>query len=177
MVIATIQSKETGSNCHNITAVNGAIVDSDTAQPYVNKLYALIRDVPSHLDTEEILPLAGYMLCVQDHPERDDKGRIRPALVLWSDDESVESIKRTLQAMGLDEARFDELYRAYQAEQAAKARAQTKTRHNTGVLLAVGVVIVVALAYLATRPSTPAQTPTQPTSTKGEYNEANNASR
>lgn len=176
MVIATIQSKETGSNCHNITAVNGAIVDSDTAQPYVNKLYALIRDVPSHLDTEEILPLAGYMLCVQDHPEKDEAGRIRPALVLWSDDESIETIKPTLQAMGLDEARFNELYREYQAKQ-AKAKTQARAKQDKRLLLAAGVVIVVALAYLATRPSTPAQTPTQPTSTKGEYNEANNASR
>lgn len=175
MIIATIQSKETGSNCHNITAVDGTILDSDTAQPYVNKLYALIRDVPSHLDTEEILPLAGYMLCVQNHPERDEAGRIRPALVLWSDDESLESIKPTLQAMGLDEVRFNGLYREYQAE-LAKARAQTKARHNTGVLLAAGVVIVIALAYLATRPSTPAQAPTQQ-SIKGEHNEANNASR
>lgn len=171
MVIATIQSKETGSNGYDITAVNGAIVDSDTAQPYVNKLYALIRDVPSHLDTEEILPLAGYMLCVQDHPERDDKGRIRPALVLWSDDESVESIKPTLQAMGLDEARFNDLYRGYQAA------AQAKARKHRQLLLAAGVVIVVALAYLATRPSTPTQAPTQQTSIKGEHNEENNASR
>lgn len=176
MVIATIQSKETGRNGYDITAVNGAIVDSDTAQPYVNKLYALIRDVPSHLDTEEILPLAGYMLCVQNHPERDDKGRIRPALVLWSDDESVESIKRTLQAMRLDEARFNELYRGYQAAAQARA-AQAKARKRRQLLLAAGVVIVVALAYLATRPSTPAQAPTQQTSIKGEHNEENNASR
>lgn len=176
MVIATIQSKETGSNCHNITAVNGEILESNEAQPYVNKLYALIRDVPSHLDTEEILPLAGYMLCVQNHPERDEAGRIRPALVLWSDDESLESIKRTLQAMGLDEARFNKLYRGYQAAAQARA-AQTKARHNTRWLLAAGVVIVVALAYLATRPSTPTQAPTQQTSIKGEHNEENNASR
>lgn len=174
MIIATIQSKETGRNGYDITAVNGAIVDSDTAQPYVNKLYALIRDVPSHLDTEEILPLAGYMLCVQDHPERDDKGRIRPALVLWSDDESLESIKRTLQAMGLDEARFNELYREYQAKQ-AKAKTQARAKQNKRLLLAAGVVIVVALAYLATHPST--QEPTQQTSIKGEHNEENNASR
>lgn len=162
MVIATIQSKETGGNCHNITAVNGVIVDSDTAQSYVNKLYALIRDVPSHLDTEEILPLAGYMLCVQYHPERDEAGRIRPALVLWSDDESLESIEPTLQAMGLEIARFSELYREYQA--AVQARA----KQNKRVLLAAGVVIVVALAYQALRPSTPTQAPAQQTSTKGE---------
>ena len=174
MVIATIQSKETGRNGYDITAVNGAIVDIDTAQPYVNKLYALIRDVPSHLDTEEILPLAGYMLCVQDHPERDDKGRIRPALVLWSDDESLESIKRTLQAMGLDEARFNELYRKYQAKQ-AKAKTQARAKQNKRLLLAAGVAIIIALIYLATHPST--QEPTQQTSIKGEHNEENNASR
>lgn len=177
MVIATIQSKETGSNCHNITAVNGEILESNEAQPYVNKLYALIRDVPSHLDTEEILPLAGYMLCVQNHPERDEAGRIRPALVLWSDDESIESIKRTLQAMGLDEARFNELYREYQAKQ-AKAKTQARAKQDKRLLLAVGAAIAaIALIYLATRPSTPAQAPTQQTSIKGEHNEENNASR
>ena len=174
MIIATIQSKETGSNCHNITAVNGAIVDSDTAQPYVNKLYALIRDVPSHLDTEEILPLAGYMLCVQYHPERDEAGRIRPALVLWSDDESLESIKPTLQAMGLDEARFNGLYREYQAK-LAKAKTQARAKQNKRLLLAAGVAIIIALIYLATHPST--QEPTQQTSIKGEHDETNNASR
>lgn len=176
MVIATIQSKETGSNCHNITAVNGEILESNEAQPYVNKLYALIRDVPSYLDTEEILPLAGYMLCVQNHPERDEAGRIRPALVLWSDDESIETIKPTLQAMGLETARFNELYREYQAKQ-AKAKTQARAKQDKRLLLAAGVVIVVALAYLATRPSTPAQAPTQQTSIKGEHNEENNASR
>ena len=174
MVIATIQSKETGSNCHNITAVDGTILDSDTAQPYVNKLYALIRDVPSHLDIEEILPLAGYMLCVQNHPERDEAGRIRPALVLWSDDESLESIKPTLQAMGLDEARFSKLYREYQAKQ-AKAKTQARAKQNKRLLLAAGVAIIIALIYLATHPST--QEPTQQTSIKGEHNEENNASR
>lgn len=177
MVIATIQSKETGSNCHNITAVNGEILESNEAQPYVNKLYALIRDVPSHLDTEEILPLARYMLCVQNHPERDEAGRIRPALVLWSDDESIESIKQTLQAMGLDEARFNELYREYQAKQ-AKAKTQARAKQDKRLLLAVGAAIAaIALIYLATRPSTPAQAPTQQTSIKGEHNEENNASR
>lgn len=177
MVIATIQSKETGSNCHNITAVNGEILESNEAQPYVNKLYALIRDVPSHLDTEEILPLAGHMLCVQNHPERDEAGRIRPALVLWSDDESIESIKQTLQAMGLDEARFNELYREYQAKQ-AKAKTQARAKQDKRLLLAVGAAIAaIALIYLATRPSTPAQAPTQQTSIKGEHNEENNASR
>lgn len=168
MVIATIQSKETGGNCHNITAVNGVIVDSDTAQSYVNKLYALIRDVPSHLDTEEILPLAGYMLCVQYHPERDEAGRIRPALVLWSDDESLESIKPTLQAMGLEIARFSELYREYQAAVQARAKAQERAKQNKRLLLAAGVAIIIALAYQALRPSTPTQAPTQQTSIKGE---------
>lgn len=177
MIIATIQSKITGGSHPSTTALNGKLLTSDEAQPHLNRLYELIDGLPP-LDSEQIVPISDtrYLLCVQDHPERDDKGRIRPALVLWSDDESLESIKRTLQAMGLDEARFNELYGAYQAEQAAKARAQTKTRHNTGVLLAVGAAIAaIALIYLATHPST--QEPTQQTSIKGEHNEANNASR
>lgn len=176
MIIATIQSKITGGSHPSTTALDGKLLSSDEAQPHLNHLYELIDGLPP-LDSEQIVPISDtrYLLCVQDHPERDDKGRIRPALVLWSDDESLGSIKPTLQAMGLDEARFNGLYREYQAE-LAKARAQTKARHNTGVLLAAGVVIVIALAYLATRPSTPAQAPTQQ-SIKGEHNEANNASR
>lgn len=177
MIIATIQSKITGGSHPSTTALDGKLLSSDEAQPHLNRLYELIDGLPP-LDSEMIVPISDtrYLLCVQDHPERDDKGRIRPALVLWSDDESLESIKRTLQAMGLNEARFNELYREYQAKQ-AKAKTQARAKQDKRLLLAAGVVIVVALAYLATRPSTPAQTPTQPTSTKGEYNEANNASR
>ena len=177
MIIATIQSKITGGSHPSTTALNGKLLSSDEAQPHLNRLYEIIDGLPP-LDSEQIVPISDsrYLLCVQDHPERDEAGRIRPALVLWSDDESLESIKRTLQAMGLDEARFNELYGAYQAEQAAKARAQTKTRHNTGVLLAVGAAIAaIALIYLATHPST--QEPTQQTPTKGDQYEENNASR
>ncbi|WP_407379233.1 hypothetical protein [Helicobacter sp.] len=177
MIIATIQSKITGGSHPSTTALDGKLLSSDEAQPHLNRLYELIDGLPP-LDSEQIVPISDtrYLLCVQDHPERDDKGRIRPALVLWSDDESLESIKPTLQAMGLDEARFSKLYREYQAAAQARA-AQAKARKHRQLLLAAGVVIVIALAYLATRPSTPAQAPTQQTSIKGEHNEANNASR
>ena len=169
MIIATIQSKITGGSHPSTTALNGKLLSSDEAQPHLNRLYEIIDGLPP-LDSEQIVPISDsrYLLCVQDHPERDEAGRIRPALVLWSDDESLESIKPTLQAMGLEIARFSELYREYQAAVQARAKAQARAKQNKRVLLAAGVVIIIALAYQALRPSTPTQAPTQQTSIKGE---------
>lgn len=149
MIIATIQSKITGGSHPSTTALNGKLLSSDEAQPHLNRLYEIIDGLPP-LDSEQILPISDsrYLLCVQDHPERDDKGRIRPALVLWSDDESLESIKPTLQAMGLEIARFSELYREYQAAVQARAKAQARAKQNKRVLLAAGVVAAFALIYL-----------------------------
>lgn len=149
MIIATIQSKITGGSHPSTTALNGKLLSSDEALPHLNRLYEIIDGLPP-LDSEQILPIGDtrYLLCVQDHPERDDKGRIRPALVLWSDDESLESIKPTLQAMGLEIARFSELYREYQAAVQARAKAQAKAKQNKRVLLAAGVVAAFALIYL-----------------------------
>lgn len=148
MIIATIQSKITGGSHPSTTALNGELLSSDEAQPHLNRLYELIDGLPP-LDSEQIVPISDsrYLLCVQDHPERDDKGRIRPALVLWSDDESLESIKPTLQAMGLEIARFSELYREYQAAVQARA-AQAKARKHRQLLLVAGVVAAFALIYL-----------------------------
>lgn len=148
MTIATIQSKITGGSHPSTTALNGELLSSDEAQPHLNHLYELIDGLPP-LDSEQILPISDsrYLLCVQYHPERDEAGRIRPALVLWSDDESLESIKPTLQAMGLEIARFSELYREYQAAVQARA-AQAKARKHRQLLLVAGVVAAFALIYL-----------------------------
>lgn len=149
MIIATIQSKITGGSHPSTTALNGKLLSSDEAQPHLNRLYEIIDGLPP-LDSEQIVPISDsrYLLCVQDHPERDEAGRIRPALVLWSDDESLESIKSTLQAMGLEIARFSELYREYQAAVQARAKAQAKAKQNKRVLLVAGVVAAFALIYL-----------------------------
>lgn len=148
MIIATIQSKITGGSHPSTTTLNGELLSSDEAQPHLNRLYELIDGLPP-LDSEQIVPISDsrYLLCVQDHPERDEAGRIRPALVLWSDDESLESIKPTLQAMGLEIARFSELYREYQAAVQARA-AQAKARKHRQLLLVAGVVAAFALIYL-----------------------------
>lgn len=149
MIIATIQSKITGGSHPSTTALNGKLLSSDEAQPHLNRLYEIIDGLPP-LDSEQIVPISDsrYLLCVQDHPERDEAGRIRPALVLWSDDESLESIKSTLQAMGLEIARFSDLYREYQAAVQARAKAQAKAKQNKRVLLIAGVVAAFALIYL-----------------------------
>ncbi|MDL0080463.1 hypothetical protein [Helicobacter zhangjianzhongii] len=149
MIIATIQSKITGGSHPSTTALNGKLLSSDEAQPHLNRLYEIIDGLPP-LDSEQIVPISDsrYLLCVQDHPERDEAGRIRPALVLWSDDESLESIKSTLQAMGLEIARFSDLYREYQAAVQARAKAQAKAKQNKRVLLVAGVVAAFALIYL-----------------------------
>lgn len=149
MIIATIQSKITGGSHPSTTTLNGELLSSDEAQPHLNRLYEIIDGLPP-LDSEQILPISDsrYLLCVQDHPKRDEAGRIRPALVLWSDDESLESIKPTLQAMGLEIARFSELYREYQAAVQTRAKAQAKAKQNKRVLLVAGVVAAFALIYL-----------------------------
>lgn len=149
MIIATIQSKITGGSHPSTTALNGKLLSSDEAQPHLNRLYEIIDGLPP-LDSEQIVPISDsrYLLCVQDHPERDEAGRIRPALVLWSDDESLESIKSTLQAMGLEIARFSDLYREYQAAVQARAKTQAKAKQNKRVLLVAGVVAAFALIYL-----------------------------
>lgn len=149
MIIATIQSKITGGSHPSTTALNGKLLSSDEAQPHLNRLYEIIDGLPP-LDSEQIVPISDsrYLLCVQDHPERDEAGRIRPALVLWSDDESLESIKSTLQAMGLEIARFSDLYREYQAAVQARTKTQAKAKQNKRVLLVAGVVAAFALIYL-----------------------------
>ncbi len=114
MTIATIQTCKTGSDEPNITAKDGVILEGDNATKAVNELYKNIRDISVGND-EKIMPIHNtHLLCVIYHAQKDDKGRIRPALVLWDKNEDLNKVKETLKVMGLDRERFDELYTQYQ---------------------------------------------------------------
>lgn len=136
MIIATVQSYETGSAANSITIINGKKVKQKDAQPYLNQLQKFIRNIA--INDEGIREISGVkVLCVQYHPEKDDKDRMRPVLVLWDKSEELEKIEETIRVMGLDIQHFKKLYQQYEIE-----NANSKKRILTAMIGALAIVVI-----------------------------------
>lgn len=101
MVYASMQGKD--ENNKRVTAVDGRLL---TAGEEENKI---LLDIAKKLSTRR-LDFSGMIrnlnrferYCYLNHPEVDDIGRPRKALIIWDKNDSEENIKKTIEAIGIN---------------------------------------------------------------------------
>lgn len=101
MVYASMQGKD--ENNKRVTAVDGRLL---TAGEEENKI---LLDIAKKLSTRR-LDFSGMIrnlnrferYCYLNHPEVDDIGRPRKALIIWGKNDSEENIKKTIEAIGIN---------------------------------------------------------------------------
>lgn len=143
MITATVQGESQENNYKHISAQDGKIITGKKEEEQVAQLY---RDCDSvDLDSDELYCEIenGKLFCAIYHPERDDIGRTRIALIVWDKDTSKELIQKTLEVMGFDFERFKRLEREFK---------RNKIGVSKNALLIIGVIALVGIGvYLAVK--------------------------
>lgn len=148
MIRATIQGKDKANNRRSITAQNAVLIVDEMAQKAC--INAILRDCKNVSANDEIYCELenDKFFCVLNHPEKDDIGRVRGALIVWDKNTSQELIEKTLEVMGLEKKRFLKLKNDYEIRQKEsknnKEMCVVCKRKNT--LVVVGAVAVIAAA-------------------------------
>lgn len=140
MIRATIQGKDKANNRKHITAQNATLITGEAQTKCVN---AILKDCKNVSVSGELYCELdnGKLFCALYHPEKDDIGRRRIALIVWDKDTSQELIQKTLEVMGLEFERFLELKREFESQK------RVGVSKNTLVIID-GVALLVLTAYL-----------------------------
>lgn len=143
MISATIQGINKANNRKHITAQNGKLITGEAQRECVN---AILRDCrEASADDEVYCELDNAKLfCALYHPQKDDIGRRRTALIVWDKDTPMELIQKTLEVMGLEFERFVRLQAEFEAERKAR---QSGVAKNTLIIVG-GVVLCAFVIYL-----------------------------
>lgn len=141
MITATVQGISQENNRKHISAQDGKIITGKIEQEQVTRLYMDCESV--NLNTQELFCELdnGKLFCALYHPEKDDIGRVRTALIVWDKDTSQELIQETFEVMGLEFERFLELKREFESQK------RVGVSKNTLVIVG-GVALLVLAAYL-----------------------------
>lgn len=110
MIIATIQGKNKKEE--TITTLNGEFIHNDEEQRYIDEIYRNTRKI-KYKNKQGIYPVKDKFLAFAEHPENDDIGRIRTAMIFYDKNTSKKEIDKTLEVMGLDIRNFNELLNKY----------------------------------------------------------------
>ena len=106
MIIATIQGKNKKEE--TITTLNGEFVYGDEEQRCIDKILANTKNI-GNIGKQKFCSVNDNFIVFIDHPEKDDIGRIRTAMVFYNKDITKEEIYKTIEKMGLDIQNFDKL--------------------------------------------------------------------
>lgn len=138
MITATIQGISQKNNRKHISAQDGKIIRGKIEQEQITQLYKDCASV--NLDAQELFCELdnGKFFCALYHPQKDDIGRVRIALIVWDKDTSQELIQKTLEVMGLEFERFLGLKREFESRQ--------KVGVSKNTLVVVGGIALLALA-------------------------------
>ena len=142
MISATIQGKYKENRGKHITAQDGKLITGDAQTKCVN---AILKDCQNvNMSREYYCELEnGKLFCALYHPQKDDIGRTRIALIVWDKDTSNEMIQKTLEVMGLEFERFKRLEREFK---------RNKIGVSKNALVAIGVIALVAsVIYLVVK--------------------------
>lgn len=143
MISATIQGVDKANNRARISAQNGKLITGEAQRECVN---AILRDCKDISVNEELyceLDNAKFF-CALYHPQKDDIGRRRTALIVWDKDTPMELIQKTLEVMGLEFERFVRLQADFEAERKAR---QSGVAKNTLIIVG-GIVLCAFVIYL-----------------------------
>ena len=143
MISATISGKDKANNRKHITAQNGKLITGEAQRECVN---AILKDCQNvNVSGEYYCELEnGKFFCALYHPEPDDIGRKRIALIMWNKDTSNEMIQKTLEVMGLEYECFLRLKSEFDFESNQKVG----TSKNKLVAIIGGVALVAFVAYI-----------------------------
>lgn len=112
MIAATVQGKFRANNCAHITAKNGEFVYDDEQMACGNEILLAYREVSEQGEIFCEISKNRYF-CTIYHPENDEMGRKRLVLILLDKNTPSDKIAKTLEIMGLDIEKFNELKNAY----------------------------------------------------------------
>ena len=110
MIIATIQGKNKKEE--TITTLNGEFIHNKEEQRYIDEIYRNTRKI-KYKNKQGIYPVKDKFLAFAEHPENDDIGRIRTAMIFYDKNTPKKEIDKTLEVMGLDIRNFNELLNKY----------------------------------------------------------------
>lgn len=135
MISATIQGKSVGDN--HTTARDGKLITKEAQKRCIDDILNDCSEVDTR-KTKFYKLSGGKFLCVLSHPEKDDAGRVRSALIVWDKDTDDMLIQKTLEVMGLEFERFLELKHKFETRQ------RVGVSKNT--LVIVGSIALLAFA-------------------------------
>ena len=115
MIIATIQGKNKKEE--TITTLNGEFVYGDEEQRCIDKILANTKNI-GNIGKQKFCSVNDNFIVFIDHPEKDDIGSIRTAMVFYNKDITKEEIYKTIEKMGLDIQNFDKLQKEYTEKKA-----------------------------------------------------------
>lgn len=144
MITATIQGISKKDNGKHISAFNGEIITGKEAQKRIQELFDDCDEV--NLSSQELFCKLsnGKFFCAMAHPQKDEIGRTRIALLVWDKDTASEIIKQTIEVMGLEYERFKRLKAEYLDSKESK---DSSNPFNKNALLIAGGIAVAAVAF------------------------------
>lgn len=135
MISVMIQAVKKDEN--NVVALDGKILEGAEAKRQAEAIFDDIDGLKFKGEGVQKSSDNTKLVCRLYHPEKDEVGRTRGAIVVWEKGTSQELIKQTLEVMGLDFNRFKALYEPYES----KAKRQ-------GLIVGVAVLAVVGIALM-----------------------------
>ena len=136
MISAMIQAIKRDEN--NVVVLDGQILSGDEARKCAENIFDEVDKI-KYSDKEQIQKIrSNKFFCNIYHPQKDDLGRIRTALIVWDKGTSLKLVQSTINALGLDYEKWEKLFGLYQK----KRKKQMLTLCLT-VLVGVALVLVV----------------------------------
>lgn len=114
MVSVEIQAVKKYEN--GIVALDGKILEGADAKRQAEAIFSNIDGLKFKGEGVQKSSDSTKLVCRLYHPEKDEVGRTRGAIVVWEKGTSQELIKQTLEVMGLDFNRFKALYELYESK-------------------------------------------------------------
>lgn len=143
MITATIQGVSKQDNGKHITVFNGKIITGKEASKRTEELFKDCDEV--NLSSQELFcKLAnGKFFCAMPHPQQDEIGRTRIALLVLDKDTTDELVKQSIEVMGLEYERFQRLKNEYLSSQ--------KLFDKNALFVVGGIALAAFVFYLLTK--------------------------
>lgn len=138
MVYSCIQGKEDMSR--QIVAENGKLVEGFKADKVLTEIDKKITIKNLYYDGKIRKINKSDLYCYLNHPEVDIANRKRIGLVIWDENDSEETIRKTINAIGLDINQWEHSYEVYKNEMP-----EFKKKLIIGIAVAAIVIITITI--------------------------------
>lgn len=140
MVYASIQGKDDMSK--RIVAKNGKLInDRFEIGKVLSEIDEKVKIKKLYHDGNIRRINKSYLYCYLNHPEVDILNRKRIGLVIWDENDSEETIKETINAIGLDINQWEKSYEFYKNE-------NPELKKNLIIGMAVAAIIIIVIKII-----------------------------